>query len=727
MAETGTLPMPMIIEEDEIIDDDFYEKIQAPKFVDLTAPDLRRSDDDRHWFCFRVGCDQKHEQELDSEAVYKNFVLRVMAARSPNVRLRKALKSREEASANLKCPKTAPPKSRVSRMALISSFSHKINDNNVKVKPLSKKVVAATPNAKVRQSPAVAKALTTPRNQKKVSNVEQLRTVQSKKAMNVAVPKTRVVAKALVFHSPKKVAVKTKSSIELNTPMKALCSAMKKLELGVKKIGEGRNNTLPGASSRKQFRGREVKSRVFDSLYSNNRKGPEANTVRCLKEKKAKSVQKRHVEPHEDAENDYSSDMEIDDKSRGGSLVRCNESATSGGDITSLSSSNEEENKANEGSENEERRNPLSEKGRTGEATDRERKDEENSLASDDKENKGQLIENGDTTAEGSENEDRSNSLLEKEKIPEAAKRKGEDNKENEGELTENDDKENASLPDENRTIITNNDDPKKAIFGSKHEDLRKTNKQFTSASTGTQVVKYKKLKPTNPKPFKLRTDERGILKEANLVKKVPLQPLKETTAKSGKVTRKCLNIDRTSEQDDTDNYSSCGEKSNQITQGNQSGSMQSDNPNSRKQLRLYATTPHRNHGPKFQKPIDLDNRFQQGEKAAKKLDDNCNRKSQMLQRKVVRPRVLSRKKEKVLLATPCNLSVIVEKPSTSNTAKPNEAAKPHDNDVSSPASKAAGSASRPCSRGRKALTVPKEPKFHSLHVPKRCTAVKQT
>ena len=68
---------------------------------------------------FVSGCDQKHEEEMDSEAIYNNFVLRVshqiidfttalpllvwitkssfvllkqvMAARSPNVRLRKAL------------------------------------------------------------------------------------------------------------------------------------------------------------------------------------------------------------------------------------------------------------------------------------------------------------------------------------------------------------------------------------------------------------------------------------------------------------------------------------------------------------------------------------------------------------------------------------------------------------------------------------------------------------
>lgn len=53
MAENRCLP---VIEEEEIeIDDDFYEKIEAPKFVDLTAPDKRPPDYDRHWFCLRFG------------------------------------------------------------------------------------------------------------------------------------------------------------------------------------------------------------------------------------------------------------------------------------------------------------------------------------------------------------------------------------------------------------------------------------------------------------------------------------------------------------------------------------------------------------------------------------------------------------------------------------------------------------------------------------------------
>ncbi|KAJ8529967.1 hypothetical protein K7X08_036802 [Anisodus acutangulus] len=55
------------------------------------------------------GCDQKHEEDMDSEKIYKDFVLRVMAARSPNVRLQKAL-SRHAAGAgkNIKCPLIVP-------------------------------------------------------------------------------------------------------------------------------------------------------------------------------------------------------------------------------------------------------------------------------------------------------------------------------------------------------------------------------------------------------------------------------------------------------------------------------------------------------------------------------------------------------------------------------------------------------------------------------------------
>jgi len=361
-------------------------------------------------------------------------------------------------SSNLKCPNTAPAKPRMSRMAFLSSLSHKVTENKVKiVKPLSK--IAATPKAKVKQSPSVSKALTTPRNQKKVSNLEQFRSVQNKKSLTVAVskPKSRVVAKALVFNSPKKVAG-TKSSVELKTSMKALCSAMKKLEFnGVKKNGEGCNDSLPVASCRKvQFKGREVKSRVFDSLYSSNRNEPENNTLKSLKEKKAKAMEKRHVPvPHESD----SSEMEMEEKSRSDSLERGESSVltlseASRDDITSLSSSKEEEKSSvltlsqasgddvtSLSSSNEEEKSSvltLSEVSR----------DDITSLSSSNGEEK--------KTIEESENEEKRVTVSHKGRIPEATKRKAvgssmsSDDKENEIQLNENDDKENSSAPCEN-------------------------------------------------------------------------------------------------------------------------------------------------------------------------------------------------------------------------------------------------------------------------------------
>jgi hypothetical protein len=73
----------------------------------------------------------------------------------------------------------------------------------------------------------------------------------------------------------------------------------------------------------------------------------------------------------------------------------------------------------------------------------------------------------------------------------------------------------------------------------------------------------------------------------------------------------------------------------------------------------------------------------------------------------------LSRKKEKAVLASACKPGSFVEK--TSEIVKPKETTKPHKNDASS------------CSQGRRTLTVPKEPKFHSLHVPKSCITRKPT
>ncbi|KAK8699894.1 hypothetical protein V6N13_018302 [Hibiscus sabdariffa] len=171
---------------EEVIGDDFYEEIEAPKFVDLSAPDRSRAEhDDRYWFCLRVGCDQKHEEEMDSEAIYKNFVLRVMAARSPSVGLRKALCKRDSRS-KLECPRTVPAKSsksRVSKLAMISSISQKMGEAKVRVRHVAKQS-STTPNVKAAKQSST-KALTAPRNPKGLLNPATFRSVRNPKPTSI--------------------------------------------------------------------------------------------------------------------------------------------------------------------------------------------------------------------------------------------------------------------------------------------------------------------------------------------------------------------------------------------------------------------------------------------------------------------------------------------------------------------------------------------------------------
>lgn len=222
-----------------------------------------------------------------------------------------------------------PSKSRIARLALISSISKRKVEAKDKAGPLSK--VSATPNAKSKQSCVAAKALTTPRiNRKQISNPDTFRSVRNPKPTNIMVPKNRIVAKALVFPSPKKV-VRTKISVELKTPVKRLCASMKKLDItDGKKRTLGCNKTLASDSSRKQVRGREVKSRVFDSLRSNSHKDQEAKHLKCTKRKYKEQDSIQCLDPvlHERGKNDLS-DMEIDDRSRDGSFEGSSVPATS--------------------------------------------------------------------------------------------------------------------------------------------------------------------------------------------------------------------------------------------------------------------------------------------------------------------------------------------------------------------------------------------------------------
>nr|XP_011457779.1 PREDICTED: uncharacterized protein LOC101313093 isoform X2 [Fragaria vesca subsp. vesca] len=654
--------------------DEFYEEIEAPKFVDFTTPD-HFCPDDRYWFCMRVGCDQKHEEELDSEAIYKNFVLRVMAARSPNVKLRKALSRK---SPSLKCPLTAPAKSskpRVSRLALISSISHKIVDVKDKARPLHTKISAATPNVKAKQPSSVTKALTTPRNRKPISNPDTFRSVRNLKPKDVVVPKNRVVAKALVFYSPKK-AVKTKVLLENGSNVGKLCSAMKKLDItSAKKHVSGYTKPLPLDTPRKQFRGREVKSRVFDSLPSNKDKGKEAKSL------KRKKMEK---DLRQCCDND-SSDMEIDEKLRKGSLEGSSKSVTLKSDKVNGDEERVEAGKTSESSSDEIHENQVEVVSETSKAeisslsSSEENCDKEKTSDRNGHEDKPKLCSGTGKTLVHTEEDDKENAGAS-------------DNTEHDNEIMHMDDKENCITSEVNREQKLNDHSKRKNLgnhSASKNSQkvsqvAEKIPKEIsTSAPTCAQGVKYSKPKPTNPKPFRFRTDERGMLKEANLEKKVHA-PLKEIT------------LDTLPEKS-TKNHQN-------VIQGKVGATCLKTSKGDIERKLSEMTPPNRSTVLTKQKP--------QKERT----------KSPMVQPSFSRPRgvVSSKKKSVVSSKTPCQLSVINE--SISTDIRPKKAAKPCG--VSS-ATKVR-TPSRSSSRGRRPATIPKEPHFHTMHVPKSCTRLQK-
>ncbi|KAL4280120.1 hypothetical protein GQ457_03G000990 [Hibiscus cannabinus] len=605
---------------EEAIGDDFYEEIEAPKFVDLSAPDRCRAEhDDRYWFCLRVGCDQKHEEEMDSEAIYKKFVLRVMAARSPSVGLRKALCKRDSRS-KLECPHTVPAKpsrSRVSKLAMISSISQKMGEAKVRVRHVAKQS-STTPNVKAAKQSST-KALTAPRNQKGLLNPATFRSVRNPKPTTIVVPKDRVVAKALVFHSPKKV-VKLKKSVEWSSSLRKICTGMKKLEIsdGSKKNALGCNNK-PVDAPRKQLRGREIKSRVYDSLHCQKQKTQEAKSLKSLQKKNSdkdlalseapmcpKPIEKDSVEStSKNVEN-----VEISSPSRS--------------KMTSIPES-EGDNEINERGNHEETIKSCSKYIEIPEATEND--DKENALASN--------IRAGEN------------------------------------------DKENATASDENRQLNYATSKPvKKDVLG-RHEAskniqkctkvINKTMKENSTAEKGARGMTYRKPKLTNPKPFRLRTDERGILKEANLEKKHLQAPLKETTfpgSQGGNLLRKHQNVE--------------------INENSDNGS---DTITLQDQPQIVETSSSKKSKGSAETKISS---------GTQKRNVPVHHKSPTI-KQLVRPRgvATSRKKPGQLGAT---------------------------KETSDPKESGTCSVKKASSQRKRHTTIPKEPNFHTLHAPKSCT-----
>lgn len=178
----------------------------------------------------------------------------------------------------------------MSRLAMISSIPQKGNGNirskEVKVVSTNKNV---TPKAKVKgkESSVISsvpqKVLT--ERKKQMQSPAAFRSVQNPRNATVKVSENRVVAKALVFQSPKKL-VKLKRSVELSSSVKKLCNGMRKLEIDNKRNGLGINHkVVSSAPSRRPLKTREVKSRVFDSVRSQKQNDAKTKGVSTLKKR----------------------------------------------------------------------------------------------------------------------------------------------------------------------------------------------------------------------------------------------------------------------------------------------------------------------------------------------------------------------------------------------------------------------------------------------------------
>ncbi|MQM00280.1 hypothetical protein Taro_033005 [Colocasia esculenta] len=381
-------------------DDQFYEDMEAPKFVDFTVPDHSRPDD-RSWFCARIGCDENHE-EVDPDALYKSFVLRVMAARSPNVRLQKALKRQQAPSAIARCPRSAPAKpvkGRATKLGALGSISEKMGiPSKLKVHPISS--LRSTPNhvKAAKRPPTTEKAMTTPRSRLRPPSEEPFRSAKSCRARPPA-PKSNTVVKALTFQTPKK---------DEHAATPARRTPIQELSVGMKKIRMGSN--------------------------------PRATEVAGSNAQPRKPLSKVRENPMDlDACRVQTGHEEKDPQGKPGGSGSC---------------------------------------GRLGEE-------------------KGEKQMTGNSSSSSDFDEDKENAV------------QTYNTNRNMDPGTVNNGTENCQNKNPNK--------PLKAIV---------VPSKTTTHDPHAQGTKYKPLKPTNPKPFRLRTDERGILREANLERG---KPQKET------------------------------------------------------------------------------------------------------------------------------------------------------------------------------------------------------
>ncbi|GAB2292071.1 hypothetical protein Dimus_026319 [Dionaea muscipula] len=637
----------------------FYERIEAPKFVDLTLPDPYRANDDRYWFCQRVGCDQSHEQDMDSETIYRNFLLRVMAARSPNVMLRKALNKR---AISKNCPASAPPrpsKSRIPRLALVPAISRKkIDSMIVRPRPLS------TPKARVKHV-AAKYMMTTPRGRRGSGNPKPFQSVRDPEKKRVLQKNDHVVAKALVFNSPRKPGKPKAASAEEDTPpISTLCKKMRKVEM------KGKSEDDDAHKRNQSIHHEEMSDDCH--LSETRRNGSSSDSLASLKPKT------------DEACGGDNEDADMVETSRNITSMVSQEEATSStdspledGDSIARSS----------GDVKSSRLKPLTNSG------------EKVSTAATVSESED--LNGGGHSFVETETAENVESDFSKEERPldPCIQERQSSGEGRDGEYVDMADKENAVIRDLNVIRHQTGKDT-----SSKHDKVLKviqTAGAIMKENCTTGVCKYRKPKVTNPKPFKLRTYERGILKEATMEKKLnhneagaTHQWNNSTQVNTNFSVYSRSGINSAMKKDLQERYAKDKLLHTRI--------MQQKDPKQGVDTKPGALNQKKATVPAQQKPARLELKGKRDGYVAHALKEKSTMSgSSALQKEPVRPHG--------------RVSTLVKLggPSEAMGGKPSHG-------VSSPADKVP-EAQRSASKVRRPLTIPKEPSFHSMHLPKSC------
>ncbi|KAL5683957.1 hypothetical protein ACJX0J_010342, partial [Zea mays] len=412
-------------------------------------------------------CDQSHEQ-VDPEALDRSFFMRVMAARSPNVRLQKAI-SKKNQSSMLKCPHSAPPKRPRARFARLSAETETAGKAPAEPKPRVERICAMqaspirTKTARVECPSERKKALTTPRSKAVRPRQELFHSVKHQKEPLAAAARKGTVVKSLFMSTtPKKEPVQTPAADKSKGAVSKVCSKLRKLNLAC----------------------REVPSRYMSQ--------PQPKIMKTAKKAEETTVaksEKRGLESKTNAKK----------KILGRSVKR-----------------------ANAGPDGENRNGCST-------AAD------ENSLAE---------------TA-GSHQERKV--VLQELRIEVDASRYGnsDDNKENVSSAPSEEALDNSHYGSENRLLENNENIPLKENVALKVAKLQKKVHQ-------EQAGKLKKT--TNPRPFRLRTDERGVLKEAKPEKRQPFAE-NNSMAVLKDANREVTQMDKHTHGKGRDKPPTCGKK----------------------------------------------------------------------------------------------------------------------------------------------------------------------